>query len=209
MKKIVAILVYVHFLGLALPHVSGCGGQADTMRSVVERDDSALVYLERADLVIPATIEDIEVGANFNLYGKTLDDKDFDWKSLRRKYVLVKFTAMCCVPCREEIPGMLEAYEKYHDKGLEIVSVYGVEGYLNDPLSNKVAELESFIKKEKLPWIIISGPLTLKAGLQDPDIAFGIQRVPTMLLVDKEGKVLATETRGARLQQELKKLFDE
>ena len=145
-----------------------------------------------------------EVGSEFNLYGKTLDDEDFDWESLRGKYVLIKFTATWCGPCKREIPGMLEAYEKYRDKGLEIVSVYIWE---REP--NAVTTVRQTVEGEKLPWIIISESLTSKSGQPPQGEAFGIDGVPTMLLVDKEGKVLATEARGTRLQQELQKLFGE
>ena len=145
----------------------------------------------------------VGVGADFNLYGKTLDDEDFDWKSLREKYVLVKFTATWSGPAMREIPGMLEAYEKYHDKGLEIVSVYIWEH------GDSVAKVKKFVEKEKLPWIIVSESPTTKSGQPPQGSNFGIESVPTMLLVDKGGKVLATDIRGERLKQELKKLFDE
>ena len=144
-----------------------------------------------------------EIGTDFPLYGKTLGNKDFDWKGLRGKYVLVKFTATWCGPCKEEIPSMLEAYKKYHDKGLEIVSVY-----IGERGPNADATVREFVKEEGLPWIIISESLSVKAGLPPQSGTFGIQGVPTMLLVDKEGQILATGTRGTRLEQELKKLFD-
>jgi len=144
---------------------------------------------------------DFEVGSDFALYGRTLDDEEFDWESYRGQYVLVKFTATWCGPCKMQIPVMREVYEKYHDKGFEIVSVY---------IWDKDAEtIEQSVQREKLPWTIISEPLTEKAGQPPQGKTFGIQGVPTMLLVDKEGKVLATDTRDARLKQELKKLFGE
>ena len=152
---------------------------------------------------VSTAAEPIIVGTDFNLYGKTLDDEDFDWESLREKYVLVKFTSTWCGPCKGEIPGMLEAYEKYHDKGLEIVSVYIWEH------GDSVAKVKKFVESEKLPWIIVSESLTAKSGAQSQGDTFGIKGVPTMLLVNKEGKVLVTDTRGERLKQELKKLFDE
>jgi thiol-disulfide isomerase/thioredoxin len=152
----------------------------------------------------PIKIENIKAGEDFNLYGKTLNNEDFDWESFRGKYVLVKFTATWCGPCIGEIPGMMDAYQKYHDRGLEIVSVYiGEDGRY------AATTIKQFVEKEKLPWHIISEPLTERAGQPPQGKVFAIESVPTMLLVDKEGKVLATETRGETLTRELKKLFDE
>ena len=56
-----------------------------------------------------------------DLYGKTIDGEDFDWESLRGKYVLVKFTMVQFTSpwhpiCQMQIPGMLEVYEKYHPR---------------------------------------------------------------------------------------------
>ena len=146
------------------------------------------------------------IGEDFDLYGKTMQDKDFDWNSYRGKYVLVKFTATWCGPCKMELPGMLEAYEKYHDKGLEIVSVYIWEAD-GDEGNDKV---KKFVQNEEIPWTIISEPLTKKAEQPSQSDTFAelIDGVPTMLIVDKEGKVFAIETRGETLQKILKKLFD-
>ena len=148
--------------------------------------------------------EKISVGADFPLYGKTLNDEDFDLESLRGKYVLVQFTATWCGPCKGEIPGMLEAYEKYHDKGFEIVSVY-----IWEPKSNAVETVKKFVESEKLPWIIVSESLTEKAGQPPQNEFFGILGVPTMLLLDEEGNVHALGMRGGNLKKELKKLFGE
>jgi thiol-disulfide isomerase/thioredoxin len=145
------------------------------------------------------TDENFAVGSDFPLYGITTQGEEFDWESFRGKYVLVKFTATWCGPCKMQIPGMRDAYNQYHDKGLEIVSVY---------IWDDAEAIKQFAKREKLPWTIISEPLTTKAGHPPLGETFGIQGVPTMLLVDKEGKVLATNTRDHRLKQELKKLFD-
>ncbi|MDR3233086.1 MAG: TlpA family protein disulfide reductase [Planctomycetaceae bacterium] len=137
-------------------------------------------------------------GAGLKLYGKTLDDKDFDWDSLRGKFVLVKFTASWCGPCKGEIPGMKEAYEKYHDKGLEIVSVY---------VRDKLDASKNAVEKEKLPWIIISEELTQAAGGRPQGEFYGVEGVPTMLLVGEDGRVLAVNTRGEVLKKKLAELL--
>jgi thiol-disulfide isomerase/thioredoxin len=137
-------------------------------------------------------------GSDPKLYGKTVDDQDFDWAALRGKYVLVKFTASWCGPCKAEIPGMLSAYEKYHDRGLEIVSIY---------IWDKLEATKKIIEDEKLSWLFISEELTEKAGLPLQGKKYAITGVPTMFLVDKDGKVIVTEVRGESLQTKLAELF--
>jgi len=106
------------------------------------------------------------------------------------------------LPCQMEIPGMLEAYEKYHDSGLEIVSVYIWQSE-HDP----VATVKSYVEEKKLPWIIISEELSKKAGHPAYGDFYGMRSVPTMVLVDKEGKIIMTDARGVPLQAKLAEIF--
>ncbi|MCL2624539.1 MAG: TlpA family protein disulfide reductase, partial [Planctomycetaceae bacterium] len=142
-------------------------------------------------------------GSGLELYGRTLDDKDFDWASLRDKYVLVQFTATWCGPCHMEIPGMKEAYKKYHDKGFEIVSIY-----ISERGADAVAEIKEHVEHAELPWIVISETLTKEAGQPKQGDFFAVQSVPTMLLVDKEGKIIMTNARGEALQTKLAEIFE-
>jgi thiol-disulfide isomerase/thioredoxin len=141
--------------------------------------------------------------SEFKLYGKTLDNEDFNWDSLQGKYVLVKFTATWCPPCRKAIPGMLDMYEKYHDKGFEIVSVY-----IKQDEPDPVATVRKFVKNEKLTWMILSEALTARAGQPPQGSEFAIQGVPTFFLIDKEGKILVDRTHYlVEIVPVLKKLF--
>ena len=124
-------------------------------------------------------------GVDPKLYGKTLDDKDFDWQTLRGKYVLIKFTATWCGPCKKEIPGMLEIYSKYKDKGLEIVSVY-----ISEPGADPVTSVKAAVEEAKLPWLILSEALTVRARQPEYGEFYGIDSVPTIVLVDKDGKIM-------------------
>ncbi|MDR2643716.1 MAG: TlpA family protein disulfide reductase [Planctomycetaceae bacterium] len=144
-------------------------------------------------------------GVALNLYGRTINNEVFDWNSLRGKFVLVKFTASWCGPCKMEIPNMLKAYEKYHGKGLEIVSVYIFE---KGTETQSVENVKKVVQDEKIPWIIISETLTQKAGNIGQSQKYSVESVPTMLLVDKDGKVIATEMYGDALDKKLAELFD-
>jgi thiol-disulfide isomerase/thioredoxin len=142
-------------------------------------------------------------GNDLKLYGRTLDSKDFDWQSLREKYVLIKFTATWCAPCKREIPGLLDAYEKYRDKGFEIVSVY-----VGERVADPVAAVKKQVEEEKLPWIIISETLTEQAGQPKQGKVYDIHVFPTMLLVDKEGKIIMTGAHGNELKVKLTEIFE-
>jgi thiol-disulfide isomerase/thioredoxin len=144
-------------------------------------------------------------GNDLKLYGKTIDNADFDWNALRGKYVIVKFTATWCGPCKGEIPGLISAYEKYKDKGLEIVSVYIWER--GDTTDSIVKKVKKFVQDEKITWPIILETLTEKAGQPKQGDFYGIQGVPTMLLIDKEGKIIDADARGQYLQEKLEEIF--
>ena len=139
----------------------------------------------------PRILVDLEIMTRFaigidpKLYGKTLDNEDFDWKSLREKYVLIKFTATWCEPCKQALPDMLEAYKKYHDKGLEIVSIY-----IGQSEPDPVAVVKKSVEEEKLPWIIISEALTEKAGQPKQSEFYRVHGVPEIVLVGKDGRII-------------------
>lgn len=138
-------------------------------------------------------------GSSLNLYGKTLDNKDFNWNALRGKYVLVMFTATWCGVCKNQYPEMFKAYEKYHDKGLEIVSIY---------VQDELDKVKKEVKKEKLPWLIVSEELTEKVNQPPQKKTYFIDGVPVMLLVDKEGNVIETWVRDEKLPLKLAEVFD-
>ena len=128
-------------------------------------------------------------GTDLKLNGKTLDDKDFNLESLRGKYVWIKFTGTWCGPCNIALPGMLEAYKEYHDKGLEVVSIY-VSQEEDDP----VAAVKKHVDEKAIPWIILSEEQWKRAGQPAYREGFHPRGVPTMLLVDKEGKLMTLPT---------------
>ncbi len=82
------------------------------------------------------------------LVGTTADGQQFDIAKYKGKVVIVDFWATWCGPCRESLPDLKDVYEKYHDKGLEVVGV---------SLDSELSDLTDFLDKEKLPWVNIVG----------------------------------------------------
>ncbi len=115
--------------------------------------------------------------------------------SFKGKYVLVDFWASWCVPCRKENPNVVKAYQKYHDKGFEIIGV---------SLDTKKEAWMKAIEKDGLTWSHVSD---LKGWESSIVREFGIKVVPTSFLLDKEGKVIANNLREEALPKKLEQLL--
>ncbi|MCE9630987.1 MAG: TlpA family protein disulfide reductase [Planctomycetia bacterium] len=134
-------------------------------------------------------------GKPMEIKGELLDGKPFNQKGLAGKVVLVDFWATWCGPCIAEIPNMLEQYEKYHDKGFEVVGI---------SLDEEKDKVDAFVAENKIPWpIIYAGK-----GWQDPTAQFyGISGIPQLILIGRDGNVITLNARGEKLAERLAELF--
>jgi peroxiredoxin len=117
--------------------------------------------------------------------------------SLKGKYLLVDFWASWCGPCRAENPNLVNTFNKYKEKGFQVLGVS-----LDRP-GGKERWLQA-IHDDGLTWTQVS-------DLQFWDNAvarqYGIQAIPQNLLLDPNGKIVAKNLKGAELDRKLASIY--
>jgi peroxiredoxin len=114
----------------------------------------------------------------------------------RGKYVLIDFWASWCKPCRIENPNVVRMYEKYSDKNFEILGV---------SLDRQKEKWVQAIAQDKLQWPQVSD---LKFWQSAAAELYNVKSIPFTVLVDPDGKVIATQLRGRALEQKLDEIFN-
>jgi len=113
------------------------------------------------------------------------------------KYILIDFWASWCGPCRKENPNLISLYNKYKDKGFEIISI---------SLDNNKNRWINAIKSDSLSWIHVSD---LKGWNSMASWIYNVRSIPASYLVDSNGNVVEVGLRGYDLRVKLVELFEE
>jgi thiol-disulfide isomerase/thioredoxin len=151
------------------------------------RDQSVIrfhaVVTQMLGTVIGAEAPDIRLPAP--------DGHEIALSSLKGKVVLVDFWASWCGPCRKEMPNVVKAYAKYKNKGFEI---FGVS------LDKEKDKWVEAIQVEGITWPQVSD---LQYWNSEVVKQYSIEGIPYTVLLDKEGKIIAKNLRGAELDKKL------
>ncbi len=113
------------------------------------------------------------------------------------KYVLIDFWASWCGPCMGEVPVMKKTYDAFHDKGFEI---YGIS------FDTDHDKWVNCIKDRELNWVHVSD---LNRFDNQACRDYTIVAIPSNVLVDANGTVVAKQLRGEALYNKVAELLSE
>jgi thiol-disulfide isomerase/thioredoxin len=162
-------------------------------------DSEFLEYLEMdfkfdKDISVGKMLPDFEI--------KSMDGNEiYTNESLKGKYILVDFWATWCPPCIAEMDNLHQVHKKFGGYNFEIFSL---------SFDRSPEEVEKFVKNPKnpMPWLH-----SFVENGYDNELskAFEVDGIPKPILIDPDGKIIATEVdlRGERLEKTLAKFLED
>jgi thiol-disulfide isomerase/thioredoxin len=131
----------------------------------------------------------LQPAPNFTI--KTLESgESLSLASLKGNVVLIDFWATWCPPCIEGLPITQAVYDKYKDKGLKVIAV-------SDEDKDTV---KKFIDENKYTFPTYLDPEQSAFG------AFEIRGIPTMVVIDREGR-LVEKSVGLHPQSDIERML--
>lgn len=137
------------------------------------------------------------VGKKISLKGASLTGKTVDLAQFRKKAVLIQFWATWCGPCKEDMQQIKDAIAKYGKDGFAVISI---------SLDDSKEKVAAYLKSNSLPWAHIYEPGGLDSRLANE---LGVLTLPTMLLIDADGKVVNRGINAAEIDREVKALLQQ
>ncbi len=129
----------------------------------------------------------------------TIDGTKVNLADMRGKVVLIDFWTIRCAPCIKEMPHVQTMYDKYRNKGFEVIGLVGDD----DTAKQQVLKI---IKRQNATW-----PQYLDKG-EDAVVSYhslyNIKSYPTVWLLNKDGIVVDRNARGGRLEPLIRKYLE-
>ncbi len=145
--------------------------------------------------------EQLTAGQPVQIAGPTLDGGRYDLAQHRGRVVVVDFWATWCPPCVAELPNVRAVYDEYHDRGVDFVSV---------SLDTEREKLEGAVKAKAIPWPqIFFDPKAPPTQELHPAERYGIDAIPCLLVLDRDGKLLARGVRGPGIRRAVARALGE
>jgi thiol-disulfide isomerase/thioredoxin len=129
---------------------------------------------------------------------KTPNGEDFSLSDIKNKYILIDFWASWCKPCRASYPHLKKVYEKYKDKGFEVLAV---------STDSDHDAWKKAIKEDQTTWIHVVDTFNRPGFPSDTSTLYAVPFLPTTYLLDKNGVILAKNLSPDELDKKMEELF--
>jgi thiol-disulfide isomerase/thioredoxin len=123
----------------------------------------------------------------------TLKGEEFTLSAQKGKVILIDFWASWCGPCRQENPNNVKLYAKYQQDGFDIAAV-------SVDRESDTDKWKKAIEDDGLEY-------TQMLDVKEVAKSYNVTSIPTTLLLDKEGKIIAKNLRGEKLTEKLAEIF--
>ena len=97
------------------------------------------------------------------------------------KMLVLYFWASWCPYCRQDVSSMIQVYQKYQPRGVQFLSI---------SLDDNESKLRDFVTKKRIPY-----PVAFRGKGWGHPLAklYGLEGIPTYVLIDEEGKIIDTD----------------
>jgi thiol-disulfide isomerase/thioredoxin len=181
--------IYLNNIKDIIKKVEAQPSQEEMLKQQAQQQAQAQAQAQAGEAEVSGEAKEIVMNG---LDGKT----QMKLSDLRGKVVLVDFWASWCKPCRRDNPNVVKMYHEYKNKGFDIFSV---------SLDKSADRWAQAVAQDGLVWN--SHVSDLKFWNNAAAKAWGVSSIPATFLLDKEGKVIAKNLRGAALEAKLKEIL--